>query len=204
MNKRIFIRIAAALSLLVSVGCSDEEDVLPGQRERIVSFLERTHTPHLVAESEVEPDSETRYYTVIGDAAYRYIDTQYDPNRVNWSEVTSRSKVSITFRLYVLSATGNITAISETVMPDYSNDPTLKAAYEAVGLDTEYWSFEPLVIDLAHGDILKGLRSSLIGCREGDRVEVYMTYNLAYGDGYFSIFPKQSPMAIMFTVDEVE
>ncbi len=204
MNKLFFIRIVAALAVLVSVGCSDKEDVLPAQRERIVSFLERTHVPHLVEESQVEPDTETPFYTVTGDAAYRYVVSQYNPDRVNWPEVTSRSKVSIDFRLYVLEATSAITQITDKRLPEYSNEPGLKAAYEAAGLNTEYWSFEPLVIDMRKSDILKGLRSALVGCRQGDQVEVYMTYNMAYGDEYFGVVPKQSPLAVMFSVKEVE
>lgn len=204
MNKLFFIRIIAALAVFASAGCSDKEDILPGQRERIVTFLERTHVPHLVEASQVEPDTETPFYTVTDDAAYRYIVSQYNPDRVNWPEVTSRSKVSIVFELYVLDATGSITQIAEDRLPEYSNDPALKAAYEAAGLNTEYWSFEPLEIDMRGGDILKGLRSALVGCRQGDRVEVYMTYNMAYGDEYFGVVPKQSPLAVMFTVEKVE
>lgn len=45
------------------------------------------------------------------------------------------------------------------------------------------------------GDILNGLRHALLGCREGDIVEAYMTYNMAYGDKYVSTIPRESPVA---------
>ena len=54
------------------------------------------------------------------------------------------------------------------------------------------------------GDILKGLRYALLGCREGDEVEAYMTYNMAYGDANFSTIPRESPVAWFFTVETVE
>ena len=57
---------------------------------------------------------------------------------------------------------------------------------------------------MGRGDILKGLRLALLGCREGDEVEAYMTYNMAYGGDDFSVVPEQSPVAIFFTVDSVE
>ena len=48
------------------------------------------------------------------------------------------------------------------------------------------------------------MADALLGCREGDAVEVYMTYNMAYGDDYFGIIPKESPIAWHFTVDAVD
>ena len=40
---------------------------------------------------------------------------------------------------------------------------------------------------------------------EGDRVEAYMTYNMAYGDKtYLYFIPKESPVAVFFSVDKVE
>ena len=55
-----------------------------------------------------------------------------------------------------------------------------------------------------NGNILNGLRLALLGCREGDEVEAYMTYNMAYGDSSFSTIPSESPIAWFFTVDAVE
>ena len=52
--------------------------------------------------------------------------------------------------------------------------------------------------------IIKGLYEALLGCREGDYVESYMTYNMAYGDKYVSTIPRESPVAWFFTVESVE
>ena len=49
---RVFISIFAALVLLA--GCSDEEDILPTQKTKIVSYLTGTHSPKLVAYEELE------------------------------------------------------------------------------------------------------------------------------------------------------
>lgn len=61
-----------------------------------------------------------------------------------------------------------------------------------------WWTFEPLTVDMRHPGIIKGMADALLGCREGDAVEVYMTYNMAYGDDYFGIIPKESPIAWSF------
>ena len=55
--KRIFATLIFALPLLFC-GCSEEEDILPEQRQKIVSYLERTHSPALIPESQVETGSQ--------------------------------------------------------------------------------------------------------------------------------------------------
>ena len=72
-----------------------------------------------------------------------------------------------------------------------------------MGLTPGTCSIEPLTLTM-RGDILNGLRHALLGCREGDIVEAYMTYNMAYGDKYVSTNPRESPDAWIFTVEIVE
>lgn len=198
--KRLLV-ISFFVVAALSCGCSQEEDTLSNQREKLVSYLERTHSPALVAESSLEEGSQLPYYSVAGNTVCRYIKNVYDPNRVGQPEVGEHSTVSITFRAYVFAFSN----ISDSTFPFWSNDPLLESAYEGLGLTVAggVWTFEPLVLQM-DGDILKGLRLALLGCREGDDVEVYMTYNMAYGDGLFSTIPLQSPVAWFFTVDAVE
>ena len=74
--KRIFATLIFALPLLFC-GCSEEEDILPEQRQKIVSYLERTHSPALIPESQVEAGSQQRFYSMSGSTVYRYIDNFY-------------------------------------------------------------------------------------------------------------------------------
>ncbi len=198
--KRIFAILFSVLPVLFG-GCSQEEDTLSDQREKLVSYLEGSHSPSLVADTSLEAGSQLPYYTVAGNTAYRYIKNVYDPDRANRPEVGPSSTAVITFRAYVFTYSN----ITDSTFPFWSNDPLLENAYKELGLTVTdgAWSFEPLRVDL-NGDILKGLRLSLLGCREGDEVEVYMTYNMAYGDSYFSTIPRESPIAWFFTVDAVE
>lgn len=192
--------ILLALPLVLCGACSEEEETLPQQRERIVSYLTATHSPTLVDESEVDTESQQAFYTTLGNTVYRYIDNYYDPARPGRTEVTASSKVTITFRAYVF----NFANITDSTFPFYSNDPLLNSAYEEMGLTSGVWSFEPLQIDMRSGNIIKGLRLALLGCRQGDEVEAYMTYNMAYGDTNFSTIARESPLAWFFTVDAVE
>ena len=139
------------------------------------------------------------WISVSGNTVYRYIDNYYAPGRDQKKVVVASSKVTITFRAYVFT----FSAITDSTFPYYSNDPLLRNAYLEMGLSEGAWSFEPLTLDL-RGDILKGLRYALLGCREGDEVEAYMTYNMAYGDANFSTIPRESPVAWFFTVESVE
>ncbi|MBO5684980.1 MAG: hypothetical protein J6R73_00130 [Alistipes sp.] len=206
---RIATLITATLLLLGS--CSKEdEDVLLKQKERMISYLESTHNPRLVAEVEVEEGVEQPFYTVVGDGAYRYIDGYYNPDRPNRKEVTAQSKVTITFSAYLFNFTNITTDGSRITLPYYSNNPLYEELFYrpveegGAGLTPGAWSFEPLVIDLKSASIIEGLRLALIGCRERDRVEAYMTFNMAYGDHYLNIIGREQPIAYFFTVDTVE
>ena len=196
--KRLWSYALVALVAVSGLSCSDEE-VLPNQREKIVSFLTSSHAPALVAESDADQEAQQAFYTVSGNTVYRYIDNYYAPGRDQKRVVEASSKVTITFRAYVFT----FSTITDSTFPYYSNDPLLRSAYLELGLAEDAWSFEPLTLDM-RGDILKGLRYALLGSREGDEVEAYMTYNMAYGDANFSTIPRESPVAWFFTVESVE
>lgn len=189
------------LLVLLFAGCEEDEDTLTNQRQRIVSFLTSSHVPRLVSVDEVEEDSQLPFYTMHGVDVYRYVPSYYNPDRSNWPEVTPTSKVTLTFRLYEFA----YSAITDATVPFYTNDPLYEYVfYEQLGLTPGLWSFEPVTLDLATDRILNGWRLALIGCRGGDEVEAYMTFNEAYGDDYFSVIPKESPVAVFFTIDSVE
>ncbi len=200
MKKLLAILLLAAM---VPAACSKDEDVLPQQRDKIESFLKSSHRPSLAPESEIEPSEAgnvSNYYSEFGDKVYRYIYNVNDPARADRREVTETSVATITFKLYVFT----YSVVPDTRLPEYSNDKSLKLDYENSGLDISNWPFEPLAVDMSHTDILNGLHLALLGCREGDAVEAYMTYNMAYGDDHFGIIPRESPIYIYFTVDSVE
>ena len=199
--KRLLIFLLPAC-MLVSGGCSEEQDLLAEQRQKLVSYLESTHSPRLIPESEVGEDEQLAFYSVEGgNSVYRYIDGYYDPERPSRAEVTPTSKVTIVFRAYVFSYSN----ITDSTFPFWSNDAALKSAYEELGLTVEdgAWSFEPLTVEM-NGGILKGIYYALLGCREKDYVEAYMTYDVAFGDKNFSTIPRESPIALFFTVQSVE
>lgn len=204
MMRTLIITCAALLTL---AACSKEdEDVLIKQRERMVQYLESTHSPRLVAEEAVEVGTEQPFYTMFGQTAYRYIDGYYNPDRAERAVVTEESVVTIVFSAYAFNFQNIQTDGSVITMPFYSNDPQLEELFfsDEVGLTPGAWSFEPQVIDLKRDQLIEGLRLALIGCRARDRVEVYMTYNMAYGFHYLNIIEKEQPIAFFLTIKSVE
>ncbi len=84
-----------------------------------------------------------------------------------------------------------------------SNDADVIEALVEEGLNAKYWSSEPLRVKLGATSIIKGVALSLDGCREGDEVEAYMTFDAAYGDDVVGIVPKESAVLWVYSVDKV-
>ena len=202
MNMTRYKLTGLLAALLLLAGCSQEEETLPNQRNSIVSFLTSTHAPQLISEEAVaeSPDENPPFYTAKGNTVYRYISNYYDSGRASRAEVKSGSRVSITFRAYVFSMRN----ITDSDMPFFTNDPDLEQALYEAGLTPGVWKFEPMELTLGQSGIIKGLELALLGCRQGDEVECYMTYNMAYGDANFATIPRESAVAIFFTVNGVD
>ena len=208
-----------ALALAALVSCSDEEDILPQQQEKIVSYLTRSHTPTLLSEQDAAQslDNDPPYYSTFGNTTYRYIADVYDEERLTRPEVSEGSRVELTFSLY------DFTAYS-TPKPNeclYSNDTTIINRLVEGGLNPRYWvecdlygvplrdefgQFVPLrqTLQIGGGATLSGLQAALVGCREKDVVELYMTYNQAYGEKLImGLMTKQCPVAFFCTINNV-
>lgn len=198
--RRLTIAILAAAWLLPVVSCSDNDDAIESQRTTIVRYLSSTHVPTLVsAEDAAESlDPEPAFYDMIGQDVYRYIATYYDAGRDTRPEVEWGDEVELTYTAYVFS--GGVPR-AESVYS--SNDAEVIAELVDAGLNAEYWTTDPLRVRLGATDIIKGVTLSLEGCREGDRVEAYMTLEAAYGDDVIGVVPKESSVVWIYTIDSV-
>lgn len=199
---RRFFYIVVAVWALLAWGCKKDENKLDTQRTSIVRYLESSHSPRLLSEEAAREslDANPPYYTNYGNKAYRYIATMYDDGRGSRREIAAGDRVAIRFNAYVFNY-----ASLTNVMPYWSNRPEVIAAMEqtAGGLDSEYWSTEPLVLVAGSGDVIEGVSHALVGCREGDEVEVYMTCEAAYGSKFTGLVPVESPVAWLFTIETV-
>ena len=202
--KRYFnIFIAAVAVAMMLCGCTKDENKLNTQQTSTVRFLVSTHKPRLMSEEAAREslDNNPLYYTVYNNETYRYIATMYDEGRDSWTEIDEGDKVSIYFTAYVFT----YSSITSSTMPYWSNRAEVIEALGRTGggLNPEYWSIEPLVLRAGSSDVLRGVSQSLVGCREGDEVEVYMTYPAAYGKGSVGTIPDSTPVAWLFTIVNV-
>lgn len=205
MMKRFrHILFAAALFAgALCPGCGEDEDVLPSQQKQIVSFL--TGTLKLYTEEEAfDPAAEASdlpFYTTSGETVYRYITNYYDADRSERPLVSQGSTVYLTLSIYLFE----YKSITDATVPLYSNDLAKKAELETAGLTPTYWDFGFYCVKVGETPTISGLESALVGCRQSDIVQIYMTYTMGYGgnDWLYAVEP-ESPLAIFFTVDLVE
>lgn len=200
MKLKLLIGLCAAMCLILAVGCGDDVDVAETQRSNIERYLTSSHTPRLINVKEVENSLEPNppFYELIDFSVYRYIATYYDADRKLKPAIKQGDEVTLTFTAYVF--TGSAPSLSSVYL---SNDQSVINALREAGLNADYWDVEPLTIKIGETNIIKGVTTSLIGCREGDSVEAYMTLDAAYEDDVVGVVPKESSVAWFYTIDSV-
>lgn len=189
--KRLFGIAFCALAFLC--GCGDDEDVFTKQQTDIVRYL--TSTRRLIAESEIGDviENDPAFYTEFGRSTYRHIVTYYDEDREEWSEVERGSTVDLLFDAYVFG--GSEPSLNEVY---WSNAGSTISALESANVNPFAdldWSADPLTVTIGSTKMIKGLEEALVGCRDQDSVQIYMTYNMAYGKNLVGTVPKNSSVA---------
>ena len=191
MKRLIYTVMVLCAALLCS--CTDDEDMLTKQKDSIVRYL--TSSRRLIDEQEVSSslDENPPFYTVFNNSSYRHITNYYEAGREAWMEVEPNSIIDIQFNAYIFS--GSEPNLASTY---WSNIPATISAIEASNKhqnDKLIWSTDPLTVRLGRGEVIEGLEAALIGCRDQDSVQVYMTSQAAYGKHIIGSVPKNSPVA---------
>ena len=195
--------IAVVVVVLLTSGCSNDTDtVLTSQQTGIERYLTGSHQPRLIVEDDIgnSLDDEPQFYTRWGMNIYRYIATYYAEGRDGWDEVRKGSTIEIVYTAYIFNnAAPTVTDMFAT------NDAESLAKLEEMGLDAEYeWTTEPMRVKIGADELLSGLETALKGCREGDSVEVYLTYEAAYGKHYVGKVPSKSSVVWFVDIVNVE
>lgn len=191
--KRLAYISFAVLAVVLLCGCKQESDTFDKQKSSIENYLKSFRK--MIPEEEVGTVIEENplFYNTFGRSAYRHITNYYATDRSQWSEVKKGSIVDIRFNAYIFS--GSEPQLSSAY---WSNIPATITAVEQASKN-QYadliWSEEPLSFRVGDGKVIKGLDEALIGCRDQDSVQVYMTYTMAYGNGLVGTVPKFSAVA---------
>ena len=190
-----------AVCLVFVAACNDDEvDLAENQRTVIVNYLTSSHQPRLINISDVPNSMEAHpaFYERLDYNTFRYIDSYYAEGRDERRVVAEGDVVSLTYMACVF--TGSQPSLASVYA---TNDALVIEQLREAGLNTEYWSAKPLKIKIGDADIIKGVELSLIGCREGDSVEAYMTLDAAYGDDVVGVVPESASVVWFYIIDSV-
>ena len=199
-TKRITAIVAMLAIAVLSLSCSNDTDTtLTSQQKAIESYLKGSHKPRLIEEISI-PDSmedEPQFYTHWELNVFRYISTYYDEDRDLRPIIEQGTTFDIKYTAYTFKS--GVPTIQDMFATNDSEK--IKELYKGYD-DENVWSTDPMRITLGRGAIVKGLELALEGCREGDKLEVYLTYDAAYGKKYFGMVPSKT--AVMWEIEILE
>lgn len=189
-------------AIIAFVSCKNDTDtVLTKQQDAIEKYLTSSYTPKLINETEVaySPDENPAFFTRWDLDIYRYIATYYDEGREDKAEIYRGTTFDIVYTAYLFNGSKpSVTDMYATNNPDSITELT------NTGLNTSYeWSTEPMRITLGRSSLVSGLETALEGCREGDSVEIYLTFLEAYGNNYIGKVPSKSSVVWYIEIVDV-
>ena len=194
--------ICVALATTLLFACSNETDTtLTTQQESISRYLTSSHQPRLIPEEDVanSVEEEPEYYTHWGLDIYRYISTMYTEGRDSRTIVEMGDKLAITYTAYIFN--GNAPSTTNMFA---TNDEESLAKLQQSGLTTEYeWTTEPYTFTMGGGVVLSSIETALEGCREGDKVEIYLSFEAGYGNDYIGKVPSKSALVWFIEINSV-
>ena len=198
---RLHIGALALCMAFMLASCSEEADTtLTSQQKAIETYLTGSHTPRLIEEYLI-PEAvidNPPFYTQWNLNIFRYISTYYDKGRENWPVIERGTTFDIMYTAYIFR-NGKPSAAD---MYATNIEANIKELYKGYDDETNIWSTEPVRITLGRDSLVGGLSTALEGCRIGDSVEVYLTYDAAYGKHYFGVIPSKS--AVMWEIEILE
>ena len=199
--KRIYTAVTAICVALMMFACSNDTDtVLTTQQKSIETYLTGSHNPRLIEEYLVPESTEENpaFYTQWNLNIFRYITTYYSKGRDNWPVIERGTTFDIMYTAYIFKNG----APSITDMYATNIEANIKELYKGYDDESNIWSTEPMRITLGRDTLVGGLSTALEGCRIGDTVEVYLTYDAAYGKQYIGFIPSKS--AVMWEITILE
>ncbi len=195
--------IIATLCVALSVvACKNDTDTkLTQQQTAIETYLKGSHQPRLIPEADVvnSVEEEPQFYTRWGLDIYRYIASYYAEGRDMKPEIVRGTTFEMIYTAYIF--TNGAPSVANMYA---TNDEESLSKLKNAGLNTSYeWTTDPMRITLGSDNLIPGLETALEGCREGDIVEIYLTYNEAYGNNYIGKVPSNSSVVWFIEITDV-
>ncbi len=182
MRRTLLVTTIAALSLAACGGSDSDATAPPGTTEPDTSIVD--------VEEAAEPDP----------AEVLPPDTTPAPESNPAPEVELPSEVPTELvRNVLVTGSGDPAAIGDTVIVDYIGVRTV----DGVEFDSSY-DREPFPVTLGNGSVIQGWEDGLIGAQTGERVQLDIPAELAYGDVARSdIIRENEPLTFVIDVRAV-
>jgi hypothetical protein len=146
------------------------------------------------------PTDEKGQYDVVG-GVFRYIVTQDSDGRDSWQVLREGDVIATRFDARIFSGSS-----FDQFPLFYSNNATTIEIYRGSNdqFDPVEWPTTPFVAKLGEGKFMPAIENALVGCRVGDKVQLFITPDLAYGDKQNYSVPANSTLAFEITVESIE
>jgi hypothetical protein len=195
MKRSIFTGI---LSVLVLVGsCGKTGDIVDDAQTKIRTYLHGQKIYDPTNYPDPRPTDEKEQYDVV-DGVFRYIVTQDSDGRESWPVVRTGDEISIRFdaRIFRGSSFNQFPLF-------YSNNATTIEIYRGSNdqFDPVEWPTTPFIAKIGAGQLMPAIDNALIGCRVGDKVQLFITPDLAYGGKQNYSVPANSTLAFEITIE---
>lgn len=177
-SRNIVALVIAAVAMLYS--CIEIDEFAPKQRAAIESYLS------------------DRYYRITADSAFVCLLDNKFGNVVDREHEGAKKGDRACFNVEAYTFNN-----SPATKPYYTNKRYLAEA-TFKGMDLSYWDFEPYVVTIGKGEILKPLDEALEGSLVGDSIAVFLTSSIAYGHVAMGAVPKDTAVMIILTVENEE
>lgn len=176
MRARKGILVLAVVALFAS--CVAVDEYAPKQRTQIEKYLTKNNLE----------------YAITADSAYVHLAGNKYLGEEQGRAAAMGDAVTFNFEAYTFSS-------APATSPYYTNKQEL--AERLNNLNTQYWNFEPRVVRLGNGDILKPLEDALVGSLRGDSLAVFMTSSIAYGESGMGVVPANTAVMYVLIVEDV-
>ena len=180
---RFLVILVAMLAAMSS--CVMPDEYAPKQRTQIEKYLDNNSLEYVIT-------SDSAYVHLAGNK-FGYIANDRGSQMADSAE--KGDNVTFNVEAYEFSS-------SPAGTPYYTNKQRIAEAISS-DLDTSYWNFDPYVVTLGRGEILKSLDEALVGSLVGDSIAVFMTSSIAYGAMGMGVVPANTAVMMVLTIEEL-
>jgi hypothetical protein len=198
MKRGIVVGILAVVGFVSSCGRMD--DIVDEAQTKIRSYLHGQKIYDPTNYPDPMPTDEKGRYDIVG-GAFRYIVTQDSDGRDGWAEVKNGDEIALWFDARIFSGSS-----FDRFPLFYSNNATTIEIYRGSNdqFDPVEWPTTPFIAKLGDGQLMPAVENALVGCRVGDKVQLFIPPDIGYGNRQNYSVPANATLAFEITIQSIE